>query len=173
MTSQPKHPTKIRGVAKGPSYREIIERDSTPVPDVLAQTANPPQPTHDIPVEHFIGQDFFNLEMERMWSRVWQYACRVDHIPEIGDYYVYDIGRYSVIVVRSAKDTIKAYVNSCLHRGTKLKPSGTAGWSDELMCPFHGWTWSLDGQLQEVPCACEFEHLDYAANALPEVQVSV
>jgi phenylpropionate dioxygenase-like ring-hydroxylating dioxygenase large terminal subunit len=166
-------PTKIRGVGPGPSYRDIIERDSTPVPDVLAQTANPPQPTTDVPVEHFISQDFFDLEMARMWNRVWQYACRLEHIPETGDYTVYDIGRYSIIVMRTAQDTIKAYVNSCMHRGTKLKPSGTTGWNNEIMCPFHGWTWNLDGTLQDVPCAWEFDHLDYDANRLPEAQVGV
>lgn len=165
--------TRIKGVGRGPSYREIIERDSTPVPDVLDETSNPPQSTEDIPVAHFISQDFFNQEMEHMWSRVWQYACREEHIPEIGDYYVYDIGRYSIIILRAAENEIKAYHNSCLHRGTKLKPSATSGHAAELQCPFHGWTWDLDGTLQEVPCAWEFEHLDYDTNRLPEVSVAI
>ena len=152
------------------TYREIIDRDSTPVADVLALKSNPPQPTEDIPVEHFICPDFFALEMENMWPRAWQFACRDEHVPEEGDYFVYDIGRYSILIVRTAEG-LKAYHNSCLHRGTKIKPSGTSGYTPNLQCPFHGWTWELDGTLNEVPCAWEFPHLDYEANRLPEVQV--
>ncbi|MDH3643462.1 MAG: Rieske 2Fe-2S domain-containing protein, partial [Gammaproteobacteria bacterium] len=154
-----------------PSYREIIEGDSTPVADVLGLTANPPQSSADIPFAHYISEDFFDLEMEKMWRRVWQIACCEEHVPSVGDFYVYDIGRYSIIVIRVGEDEIKGYFNSCLHRGTKLKPSDSLGTSREIQCPFHGWTWDLDGTLQEVPCAWEFEHLDYQANSLREVQV--
>jgi phenylpropionate dioxygenase-like ring-hydroxylating dioxygenase large terminal subunit len=154
-----------------PSYREIIERDASPVPDVLALTVNPVQSTEDIPFRHYISDEFFDLEMQKMWPRVWQIACREEHVPAVGDYFVYDIGRYSVVVVRTSETEIKGYYNSCLHRGTKLKPSGSAGWSPQIQCPFHGWTWELSGALREVPCSWEFEHLDYEANGLPEVQV--
>ncbi|MDX1581771.1 MAG: Rieske (2Fe-2S) protein, partial [Alphaproteobacteria bacterium] len=159
----------------GPTYQDIIEKDSTPPPGVLKERSNPPQPTGDIPVEHFISPAFFELEMEKMWPKVWQFACREEHLPEVGDYFVYDIGRYSIVLVRASEgpDGIKGYHNSCLHRGTKLKPSGTSGYSPNLQCPFHGWTWELDGTLNEVPCSWEFPHLDYEANRLPEVRVGV
>ncbi|MEN3975061.1 aromatic ring-hydroxylating dioxygenase subunit alpha [Emcibacter sp. SYSU 3D8] len=154
------------------SYQDIIARDSTPVADLLALKSNPPQPTDDIPLDQFTSQAFFDLEMERMWPRVWQFVCREEHVPEVGDYWVHDIGDWSIVVIRT-EDGIRGYYNSCLHRGTKLKPSGTSGWTGELQCPFHGWTWTLDGTLNEVPCAWEFKHLDYAANRLPQVKVEV
>ena len=154
-----------------PSYQEIIDRDSTPPAEVLALSANPVQSTDDIAFSRYTSSEFFDLEMERMWPRVWQIACRQEHIPSVGDYFVYDIGRYSIVVVRASETEIKGYYNSCLHRGTKLKPSGSMGWSPNLSCPFHGWTWELEGSLREVPCSWEFEHLDYEANHLPEVQV--
>ncbi|MGI9623651.1 MAG: aromatic ring-hydroxylating oxygenase subunit alpha [Acidimicrobiales bacterium] len=154
-----------------PSYREIIESDASPVADVLSLRSNPPQSTADIPFTSYISDEYFDLEMEKMWSRVWQIACREEHIPNVGDYYVYEIGWYSVIVTRVSGTEIKGYVNSCLHRGTKLKPSGSAGRSSQIQCPFHGWTWDLDGTLREVPCSWEFEHLEYEANCLPEVRV--
>ncbi len=152
------------------SYQDIIATDSTPVAPLLALKSNPPQPTDDIPLEQYTSQAFFDLEMERMWPRVWQFVCREEHIPEVGDYWVHDIGDWSIIVVRTG-DGLRGYYNSCLHRGTKLKPSGTSGRSGELQCPFHGWTWNLDGTLNEVPCAWEFKYLDYEANRLPEVKV--
>jgi phenylpropionate dioxygenase-like ring-hydroxylating dioxygenase large terminal subunit len=156
----------------GPSYQDIIRGDSTPVAQVLAVRSNPPQSTADIPFYRYTSREFFELEMQKVWPRTWQFACRAEHLREPGDYYVYDIGRYSILIVRS-EDSIKAYHNSCLHRGTKLKPSGTSGWSARISCPFHGWTWELDGSLNEVPCAWEFAHLDYEANRLPEVKAEI
>ena len=164
--------------APGPSYQEIVLSDRVraangDVPAVLAPVRNGSQNLVDISFERYTTDEFFQREMRHLWPKVWQFACREEQVPNVGDYYVYDIGSYSVIVVRT-EDGLRAYRNSCLHRGTKLKPSGTAGWtSDSIQCPFHGWTWDLDGTLQEVPCAWEFEHLDYAANNLPEAQVSV
>lgn len=164
---------KVGEGCPGPSYRDIIDRDSTPVSSVLARKANPAQPTTDIPFEHYISQDFFNIEMEKVWSKVWQIACRTENLREVGDYFVYDIGRYSILIVRAGDDEIKAFHNSCMHRGTKLKPSASNGFADEIQCPFHGWTYQLDGTLDEVPCSWEFPHLDYGANHLAEVQVDV
>jgi phenylpropionate dioxygenase-like ring-hydroxylating dioxygenase large terminal subunit len=154
-----------------PSYREILERDASPVADVLGLTENPPQAAADISFERYTSDDVFDAEIDKVWRRVWQVACREEHIPAVGDYFVYDIGRLSIIVVRSSETEIKGYVNSCLHRGTKLKQSESVGRSAQIQCPFHGWTWNLTGELQEVPCSWEFEHLDYEANCLPEALV--
>lgn len=125
----------------------------------------------DIPFERYTSPEFFRAEMDHMWSRTWQWACREEHVASPGDYYVYDIGPWSVIVVRTEAMEIKAYVNACLHRGTKLKPSFTEGWSPKLACPFHAWTWNLDGTLADLPCAWDFPHVDQAKASLPEVRV--
>lgn len=125
----------------------------------------------DIPYERYTDPGFFQLEMDRMWSRTWQWACREEHVANPGDYYVYDIGPWSLIITRTDAGEIKAYYNACLHRGTKLKPSFTEGWSPKLACPFHGWTWNLEGQLSELPCAWDFPHVDQATFSLPEARV--
>ena len=125
----------------------------------------------DIAFERYISPEFFEAEMDHMWSRTWQWACREEHVATPGDYYVYDIGRWSVVVVRTETMAIKAYINACLHRGTKLKPSFTEGWSPKLACPFHAWTWDLDGRLEDLPCAWDFPHVDRAKALLPEVRV--
>ncbi len=156
----------------GPFYQEIIAKDGD-APPVLKLEAGVPQTTEDIALDRFTSQDFFDLEMKKMWRKVWQYACRDEHLPEPGDYYVYDLGRHSIVIVRQEDGGLKGYHNSCLHRGTKLKPSNSAGYSANLQCPYHGWTWNLDGTLNEVPCSWEFPHLDYEKNRLPEVRVDV
>jgi phenylpropionate dioxygenase-like ring-hydroxylating dioxygenase large terminal subunit len=168
--------TPVNERCPGMSYQDIVKSDYVRAPDggvpkVLAPVVDIRLPTDDIPFERYTSQQWFDLEMERVWKKTWQMACRLEHIPEPGDYYVYEIGLYSILVVRTATG-IKGYYNSCLHRGTKLKASSAAGYTgNKLQCPYHGWTWNLDGELQTVPCAWEFEHLDYAANRLPEVLV--
>ncbi|MDX3899118.1 MAG: aromatic ring-hydroxylating dioxygenase subunit alpha [Sphingobium sp.] len=155
----------------GDSYQTIIGRDGGHVHDVLALQSNPPQSDADIPFARYTSQAFFDREMESMWAKVWQYACREEHVAEIGDYYVYDIGHHSILVVRTANDEIKAYHNSCLHRGTKLKPSCSEGSSQNIQCPYHGWTWNLDGTVKDIPQRWDFSHLADENFKLPEVRV--
>lgn len=125
----------------------------------------------DVPYARYTDRAFFDAEIDKMWSKTWQWVCREEHVPTPGDYYVYDVGPYSLIVARADDMSIKAYFNACLHRGTKLKPSFSEGWSPKLACPFHGWTWNLDGRLIDLPCKWDFQHVDEAAFRLPEAKV--
>jgi phenylpropionate dioxygenase-like ring-hydroxylating dioxygenase large terminal subunit len=70
--------------------------------------------------KRYVSQEFADLEMERLWPRVWQVACRVEEIAEVGDYLEYLIGDQSILVVRSQPETVQAFYNTCLHRGTRL-----------------------------------------------------
>lgn len=157
------------------SMAEIIARDPNQPPEELLAQAYEFLGDEDIPYERYISRDFFDLEVKKMWSKVWQWACRLEHIPEIGDNYVYDVGPYSILVVRhgAGPEDIKAYHNSCLHRGTQLKPSGSTGNSPKLRCPFHGWEWNLDGTVHEIPCRWDFPKVTDEDFALPEVRVEI
>ncbi len=154
-----------------PSVQDILRRTGESVPYPLNFESYRFLGTADIDFSRYTSREFFRAEMDRMWSRVWQWACREEHIPEVGDYSVYDIGPWSIIVVRAAPDTIKGYINSCLHRGTKLLGSGAEGCAARFSCPYHGWTWNLDGSLKEIPSAWDFAHVDPAGLSLPEVRV--
>ena len=154
-----------------PSTQEIVHRDGRPVPAVLEQESPRFLGDEDIPFERYTSQAFFELEMRRMWPRIWQWACREEHLPDVGDYYVYSIGHYSLLIVRSAPETVKAFVNSCLHRGTKFRPDGSDGCMTEIRCPFHGWTWTLDGALQRVPYDWDAPHVTKRDFTLPEAAV--
>ncbi len=123
----------------------------------------------------YTDPDFARLEYDRLWSRVWQFAVRLDEIPEPGDYSTYDIVDQSVVVVRVDEDTIKAYYNSCPHRGTALADgTGTFG-NDCIICPFHGWRWDLQGNNEFVLEEHEFcgGKLDRKDVALNEVHCRV
>ena len=106
-----------------------------------------------VPAARYYDPDFFALEVERLWSRVWQMACRLEEIPEVGDFVEYDLLGRSVIVVRiasgSAPGAIAAYHNTCRHRGMQLV-KGRGHSPQGLTCPFHGWCWSIDGEIKHV-----------------------
>ncbi len=94
----------------------------------------------------YVDAAFAQLEYDHLWSRVWQFAVRLDEIPGVGDFSTYEIGDQSVIVVRVDTDTIKAYHNFCPHRGTALSAGGRGHFDkNRIMCPFHGWKWDLAG----------------------------
>ena len=103
-----------------------------------------------VPGSRYTSRDFFDLEMERLWPRVWQVACREEEIANPGDFLEYTIGDQSILVVRSRPDTITAFFNACTHRGTRLA-SGTGNFATaEIRCRYHAWRWNLDGDVKEV-----------------------
>jgi phenylpropionate dioxygenase-like ring-hydroxylating dioxygenase large terminal subunit len=130
---------------------------------------------HGISVGRYIDPGFMRLEYERLWSRVWQMAARLDEVPETGDYTTYEIGDQSVVVVRVDQSTIKAYHNVCPHRGTALAQGSGRFPSCRIQCPFHGWRWDLAGNNQFVLERQEFRdgQLRDSDVALRAVQVAV
>ena len=108
-----------------------------------------------IPVSRYVSPEFFAREMTLMWPRTWQLACSLDHVANPGDWYEYRLGRYSVLVVRGDDGELRAFQNVCRHRGAELCTGSGTGLA-ELRCPFHRWTWGLDGRLREVPSRREF-----------------
>lgn len=157
----------------GPSTKDLVLSDGWELPEQLLAESYKFLGDEDIPYERYTSQGFLDLEMDKMWTKVWQWACREEHIPEVGDFVVYDVGHHSVIVVRSAEDEVKAYHNSCLHRGTQLQPSDSIGSVPAFKCPFHGWTWSLDGSLEDLPCDWDFPKVTAEDYRLPEVKVGL
>jgi glycine betaine catabolism A len=102
------------------------------------------------PKERYFDPDFYQLECEQLWPRVWQMACRLEEIPEPGDVVEYEILDQSVIVVRGDDLEVRAFHNVCRHRGVKLvQGRGTA--TSGFTCPFHGWCYGQDGANTHVP----------------------
>jgi len=109
-----------------------------------------PQVRRDfVPVSDY-SPEFHRLEMDRVWPKVWQVACRLEEIPKVGDYVNYEIGHESILVVRSAPDTVKAFYNVCPHRGRRLRDD-ERGNVDAIFCGYHAWTFDLDGKPQSIP----------------------
>ena len=155
--------------SNGITYQELLDTDTHPVPGVLRLESARFLGSDDVPISHYTSRARHELEAERLWPRVWQFACRESDIPEVGDHVVYEIVRDSFIVMRTAPNEIKAYPNACLHRGRRLKDQ--AGRCSEIRCPFHGFTWALDGGLKAVPAQWDFPHVVESEWSLPECQV--
>lgn len=98
-----------------------------------------------VPAARYYDAGFARLENERLWSRTWQMACRLEEIPGEGDFAEYTIGDQSVVVVRLDDTEIRAYQNVCRHRGTQLAVGSGTFAAGQIACPFHGWRWNLDG----------------------------
>jgi nitrite reductase/ring-hydroxylating ferredoxin subunit len=154
-----------------PSTQEIIAADRVAAPRWVRSESYEFLGDEDISIDRYIEADFARREYDNLWTRTWQFACREEHIPEVGDYYVYDIGRHSFIVTRVEEDKVQAHYNACLHRGTMLRAPGTEGYATEFKCPFHGWTWNLDGSHQGMLCDWDFPHVQSGDFSLPQARV--
>lgn len=100
-----------------------------------------------IPAARYYSEEFYRLECEHLWPHVWQMACRLEQIPNVGDWVEYTNVGKSVLVVRT-KDGVKAYQNHCRHRGLPLNEGQSHGncKGKGFICPFHGWRWNMEGE---------------------------
>ncbi len=105
--------------------------------------------------ERYYDPDFYATEAELIWPRVWQMACRLEEIPEVGDYAEYKILDQSVIVLRTADLGVRAFSNVCRHRGVQLV-QGRGSRRGGFVCPFHGWCYGTDGHNTKVTQAGSF-----------------
>lgn len=161
--------TETRAIRRHTKFSDLLDpKDRDAVPELWIESPMPFHPT-DVPVDRIISREVHEAEKRDLWSRVWQFACREEHIPNVGDQYVYDIADKSYLIVRSAPDQIQAFVNVCLHRGRTLRDfPGTA---DDIRCPYHSFAWNLDGSLKSIPCGREFLGRSRSEWSLPEVKV--
>ncbi len=117
-------------------------------PDAQAKLDNVPlRITHPelIPTARYYDEDFYRLEKEKLWPHVWQMACRLEEIPEKGDYTVYEILDRSVILVNTGEEGVKAFHNACRHRGVRLVHGPGSCGDAGFVCPFHGWRFRENG----------------------------
>ncbi|MGI9328165.1 MAG: aromatic ring-hydroxylating oxygenase subunit alpha [Pseudomonadales bacterium] len=151
----------------GLTYQDLLDADSHTVPSVLREQSPKYLGDADVSVERYTSKEWHDKEVENLWKRVWQFACREEEIPEPGDHIRYDIAHLSFLIVRQQDGSIKSYPNACLHRGRMLKEFD--GHASEIRCPFHGFAWNLDGSLQDIPADWDFCHVDQDNFSLPEI----
>jgi len=102
--------------------------------------------TKRVPTERYFSTELAMLEKDRLWTRTWQFACRLDEIPRPGDFTEYEIADQSILIVRVDDSTVKAYFNACRHRATALGEGAGTFYGGQIVCPYHGWRWNLEGK---------------------------
>jgi choline monooxygenase len=106
-----------------------------------------------LPASWYTTESVFRREARAIFSRYWQYACRLDEVAQPGDYRACRAGPVPVVVVRDLNNQIAAFVNVCRHRGAEVVLDGSRGNRRTLQCHYHAWTWGLDGRLRAAPGA--------------------
>lgn len=130
--------------------------------------------TGPVPTDMYWQPEYYDREMEAIYKRSWLCVGRVEQVKDAGEFFVKEIETFkmSVIVARAKDEKIRAFYNVCQHRGNhvELKSCGKA---DGFVCPFHGWSYSLDGRLAGVPDQRAFYDLDKSAKGLKQINLEI
>jgi phenylpropionate dioxygenase-like ring-hydroxylating dioxygenase large terminal subunit len=129
--------------------------------------------TAPVPAGPYYRDDYFELEREAVFRRTWLQIGHISELPEPGTFVVrsVDVANASILITRGKDGVIRAFHNVCTHRGTQLT-SDRGGVRSTFTCPYHGWTFSNDGQLRSAPDFDRF-HVDRSQCSLPAVAVDV
>ncbi|MET0371429.1 MAG: aromatic ring-hydroxylating dioxygenase subunit alpha [Sphingobium sp.] len=149
---------------------DVLRRDAIAPPANLLEDPRRTLGSDPIPADRYFSQAFADLEAQKLWPKVWQFACWGQDIPNAGDIHVYRILDRSVLIVRQRDGGVKAFVNACLHRGREL--CETHSHQAELKCPYHFFTWGLEGNLKWTPSKWDFPQVEEEKFRLPEVRVA-
>jgi len=134
------------------------------------QTRLPVEQARHAPGFIYTSSDLFKIEREEIFMRDWLCVGREEEIPNKGDYTAMRILDEPLLIVRAENDEINAFSNICAHRGVEIA-KGT-GNKRALTCPFHGWTYNLQGMLVGAPLMREVEHFDPSTCRLPPVRIA-
>lgn len=137
-----------------------------------AERTAPPEGFPKLPVipgGRYTDPEFLALEREHLWRRSWLFACHTDEIPEPGSFYLFTRTGSPILVVRGKDDTIRAFYNTCRHRGAPLVKE-CRGRVDGLVCGYHGWTYALDGRLVNLRDKRDFVGLDMSEHSLVQAR---
>ncbi len=126
----------------------------------------------EIPGGRYWDEEYFNLEMKHVWKKTWLSVGHVSEIPEVGSYMLFDKLDLSIIITRDKNDEIRAYHNVCRHRGAPLVLENT-GRTKRFTCPYHSWSYNLNGELVAVPQEFNFACLDRTERGLIPVRCEV
>jgi phenylpropionate dioxygenase-like ring-hydroxylating dioxygenase large terminal subunit len=122
-----------------------------------------------LPYSWYVDPEVLRREQERIFRQAWQYAGHLGEAPEPGTFFATRAGRTPVVVTRARDGELRAFLNVCRHRGFPVV-EGT-GTRETLQCPYHAWTYGLDGSLRSAPRAEEIEDFDRESLGLCAVAV--
>jgi choline monooxygenase len=146
----------------GHSINSIINSYNSDAPLAEAST---------IPAGWYTDERVFELEKQTVFSRSWQFAARVNQLREPGDFVTTEIAGEPIVIVRGNDRRLRGFFNVCRHHAAAVMTEA-AGHANQMRCPYHGWTYSLEGELKGTPDFGEVCSFDRADNGLAPVEIS-
>ena len=123
----------------------------------------------DIPAGRYIDPEFHALEMAHIWRKSWLLAAHTDELPDVGSYLLWENAGQPVVLTHTQDGSIGAFYNTCQHRGAPIV-TAPSGKTRRLTCAYHGWSYSLEGELKGVRDAEDFRDLDFSQRSLKPVR---
>ena len=126
-----------------------------------------------LPAWTYHNEELTRLEMEQVFLRNWMFVAHVSDIPNSGDYQCFEIADERAVVVRGQDGEIRAFHNQCRHRASRVVGEQKGHCGNAMICPFHGWSYNLDGSLKNIPKRDSFPDLDPAEYGLMPIDCEV
>jgi nitrite reductase/ring-hydroxylating ferredoxin subunit len=104
-----------------------------------------------LPARYYTDPEVFRREMESFFSRMWVCVGREEQMSKAGGYFLREVDGESIIITRDQAGSVRAFYNVCRHRGTRMCRDQEGTFSNRIQCPYHGWTYALDGRLLGAP----------------------
>lgn len=123
-----------------------------------------------LPAWTYGDPDFMELERRRVFLPSWQLVCHESDIPAVGDYATFKMFGEIAFAVRGKDGAIRAFHNVCRHRAARLVDGHQGNCGRNIVCPYHAWTYQLDGRLSGVPYLDQYENFDRADHGLAPVE---
>ena len=122
-----------------------------------------PELVATLPSEWYFDEDHYEQELRAVWYRDWICVGRLEQIPEPGDYFLWSVSNQQLIVTRDNEGRPRAYYNTCRHRGSVLCTEQHGRFRNgRIICPYHTWTFDLDGKLVSTPFRVDSNDFDFA-----------
>ena len=124
-----------------------------------------------LPQEYYVSHDVFASEQERIFRKYWLCAGHQSRIPAAGDYFLLNVFHESLIILRDRDGQVRAFYNVCRHLGTRICEEAEGHFRGSLQCPYHAWTYGLDGKLIGAPFMKEVKEFRWEEYPLRQVPV--
>ena len=140
-----------------------------PAAELLENVSGPFQSARAMPCSVYTSEEFMQKELNQIFARNWFCAGRSDWLGQPGDYFAFDLAGQPIMVVRDGEGILRAHANVCRHRMSTLLEG--CGNTRTIVCPYHGWTYNLDGRLRGAPAMTRNPAFDRKSNCLQSVRI--
>ena len=126
-----------------------------------------------LPAWSFFNNEMFEAEKDLLFRRHWQLVCHSSDIPNNGDFVTLDLVGERALVIRGSDGEVRAFHNLCKHRGSRVLAEVSGNCKSAITCPFHGWTYNLDGTLRGAAQPASLPALDPVKYGLPPLEMDI